>query len=340
MADSTQEQQKWYAMTPEEVARQLKVDPAKGLSTAEAQQRLTQYGPNELAAGKKESGLQAFLRQYKDLMQIILLVAAAVSLIVTREWGTTIVLVLLTVFNAVLGLRGEAKAEASIAELTKMMKNIARVRRDGQAVEIEAEGLVPGDIVLVEAGNRVPADGRLFVAATLEIEEAALTGESVASPKDAETIEKQEVPLGDQHNMAFMNTSVTRGRGEFIVTATGMATQMGNIADLLNKTEADKTPLQKQLDRLTIIIASLAGVAFILMIILGLAERAAVRPDLHRRRRAGDFGHPDRPAGRRDDPVLHGHAHPGRPRALSSSGCRRSRRWARCRRSAPTRPAR
>ena len=198
-------------MTPEEAAGQLKVDPAKGLSTAEAQQRLTQYGPNELAAGKKESGLQAFLRQYKDLMQVILLVAAAVSLIVTREWGTTIVLVLLTVFNAVLGLRGEAKAEASIAELTKMMKNIARVRRDGQAVEIEAEGLAPGDIVLVEAGNRVPADGRLFVAATLEIEEAALTGESVASPKDAETIEKQEVPLGDQHNMAFMNTSVSAG---------------------------------------------------------------------------------------------------------------------------------
>jgi Ca2+-transporting ATPase len=270
MADSTQQQQQWYAMTPEEVAGQLKVDPAKGLSAAEAQQRLQQYGPNELAAGKKESGLQAFLRQYKDLMQIILLVAAVVSVIVTREWGTTIVLVFLTIFNAVLGLRGEAKAEASIAELTKMMKNIARVRRDGQAVEIEAEGLVPGDIVLVEAGNRVPADGRLFVTATLEIEEAALTGESVASPKDEATIEKQEVPLGDQHNMAFMNTSVTRGRGEFMVTATGMATQMGSIADLLNKTEADKTPLQKQLDRLTVIIASLAGLAFILMIILGL----------------------------------------------------------------------
>jgi Ca2+-transporting ATPase len=269
MAESAQEEHKWYAMTPEEAAQQLKVDPAKGLSAAEAQQRLEQYGPNQLAEGKKESGLQAFLRQYKDLMQIILLVAAAVSVLVTREWGTTIVLVLLTVFNAVLGMRGEAKAEASIASLTKMMKNIARVRRDGQAIEIEAEGLVPGDIVLVEAGNRVPADGRLFVAATLEIEEAALTGESVASPKDAATIEKQEVPLGDQHNMAFMNTSVTRGRGEFMVTATGMATEMGNIADLLNKTETDKTPLQKQLDRLTVIIASLAGVAFLLMIFLG-----------------------------------------------------------------------
>ncbi len=150
------------------------------------------------------------------------------------------------------------------------MKNIARVRRDGQAIEIEAEQLVPGDIVLMEAGNRVPADGRLFVTATLEIEEAALTGESVASSKDTDTIDKAEVPLGDRHCMAFMNTSVTRGRGEMIVTTTGMGTEMGHIADLLNKTEADKTPLQKQLDRLTIIIAGLAGVAFILMIIMGL----------------------------------------------------------------------
>jgi Ca2+-transporting ATPase len=263
-------QKNWYVLTAAEVAEELQVDPARGLSTAEAQQRLQQYGPNVLAEGKKETGLQAFLRQYQDLMQIILLVAAAVSYVVTREWGTTIMLVVLTIFNAVLSLRGEAKAEASLAALAQTMKDIARVRRDGQAVEIEANGLVPGDVVLVEAGNRVPADGRLFVTATLEIEEAALTGESVASPKQTEAIEKEEVPLGDQSNMAFMNTSVTRGRGEFIVTATGMATQMGNIADLLNKTVADKTPLQKQLDKLTTIIAGIAGLAFILMVILGL----------------------------------------------------------------------
>jgi Ca2+-transporting ATPase len=262
-------QPKWYSMTPEAVAGQLKVDPAKGLSAAEAQQRLQQYGRNELEAKKKESGWQAFLRQYKDFMQIILLGAAVISVVVTKEWGTTIVLVVLTIFNAVLGLRGESKAEASLAALTKMMKNIARVRRDGQAIEIEAEGLVPGDIVLMEAGNRVPADGRLFVTATLEIEEAALTGESVASPKDTETISKPEVALGDRLCMAFMNTAVTRGRGEMIVTTTGMGTEMGHIADLLNKTESDKTPLQKQLDKLTLIIAGLAGLAFVLMIIMG-----------------------------------------------------------------------
>jgi Ca2+-transporting ATPase len=269
MADTAQAQPNWYSMTPEAVAEQLKVDPAKGLSAAEAAQRLQQYGGNVLAAKKKESGWQAFLRQYRDFMQIILLGAAALSLVL-GEVTTALLLVVLTVFNAVLGLRGESQAEASLAALEKMMKNIARVRRDGQAIEIESEGLVPGDIVLMEAGNRVPADGRLFVAATLEIEEAALTGESVASPKDTAAIDKPEVPLGDRLGMAYMNTAVTRGRGEMIVTTTGMGTEMGHIAELLNKTESDKTPLQKQLDRLTIMIAGLAGIAFVLMVILGL----------------------------------------------------------------------
>ena len=266
----------WFAMPAEDVAKQLQVDPAQGLTAAEAQTRLAKTGRNELAAKKKEPGWQAFLRQYQDFMQIILLGAAAVNLFFTGEWATTIVLVLLTISNAVLGLRGEFKAEASLAALTKMMKNIARVRRDGQAIEIEAEELVPGDIVLMEAGNRVPADGRLFVAATMEIEEAALTGESVATLKDTAPITKPEVPLGDRINMAFMNTAVTRGRGEMIVTTTGMATEMGHIADLLNKTEADKTPLQKQLDRLTLIIAGLAGLAFLAMIVMGLRQGVAL----------------------------------------------------------------
>jgi Ca2+-transporting ATPase len=262
----------WYRLSAEQVANKLDVDYRKGLSTAEAQSRLQKYGPNVLAGKAKETGLQAFLRQYKDFMQILLLAAAVINQIFTGEWGTTLVLVILTVFNAVLGLNQESKAEASLAALEKMMKNIARVRRDGQAVEIDASELVPGDIVLMEAGNRVPADGRLFVTATLEIEEAALTGESVASPKDTDAITKPDVPLGDRHCMGFMNTSVTRGRGEMIVTTTGMGTEMGHIADLLNKTEADKTPLQKQLDRLVVIIAGAAGVTFILMLILGLTQ--------------------------------------------------------------------
>ena len=210
MADTTDNQPKWYTLTPEEAGKQLQVDPAKGLSAAEAQQRLQKYGPNRLAEKKKKSGLQAFLEQYQDLMQFVLLGAAIINQIFTGEWGTTLVLVGLTVFNAILGMRGEAKAEASLAALASSMKSIARVRRDGQAVEVDAEELVPGDIVLMEAGNRVPADGRLFVTANVEIEEAALTGESVASPKDTETIAKADAPLGDRHCMAYMNTSVTR----------------------------------------------------------------------------------------------------------------------------------
>ncbi|MDX1414276.1 MAG: cation-transporting P-type ATPase [Candidatus Promineifilaceae bacterium] len=270
MTDSTDSQAKWYALTTEAVAQQLKVDPAQGLSSAEAQQRLQQYGPNQLAEKKKEPGWRAFLRQYGDLMQIILLVAAVVNQIFTGELSTTLVLLGLTIFNALLGLRGEAKAAASLAALAGTMKSITRVRRDGEAQEIDPAAVVQGDVVLFEAGDVVPADGRLFVTATLEIEEAALTGESVASPKNSEVIDKEEVPLGDRHNMAFMNTSVTRGRGEMMVTTTGMGTEMGHIADLLNKTEADKTPLQKQLDRLTMIIAALAGLAFLIMIILGV----------------------------------------------------------------------
>lgn len=260
----------WYHLSPEEAANRLQVDPTKGLSAVEAGQRLQKYGPNRLAGKKKESGLHAFLRQYRDFMQIILVAAAVISLVFTGELGTSLLLFGLTIFNAVLGLRQESKAEESLATLQKMLKNIARVRRDGQAIEIDAKELVPGDIVLIEAGNRVPADGRLFVAATLEIEEAALTGESTPTLKNTETIEKSDVGIGDRLCIAFMNTSVTRGRGEMIVTGTGMNTEIGHIADLLNKTEADKTPLQKQLDRLTIVIAGIAGLAFVLMVIMGL----------------------------------------------------------------------
>jgi Ca2+-transporting ATPase len=272
MSNQVTQETSWHALSVEAAAQQLQVAPSQGLSSAEATQRLEQYGPNQLSAKKEEPGWQAFLRQYQDFMQIILVGAAVVNQVFTGQWGTTLVLLGLTFLNAVMGLNQEAKAEASLAALQKMMKNIARVRRDGQAVEVDADQLVPGDIVLMEAGNRVPADGRLFVAATLEIEEAALTGESVASPKDTDPIDKPEVPLGDRHCMAYMNTSVTRGRGEMMVTATGMATEMGNIADMLNKTEVDKTPLQKQIDRLTIIIASLAGVTFVIMLILGYLD--------------------------------------------------------------------
>jgi Ca2+-transporting ATPase len=254
------------------VASRLDVDVEQGLSTAEAQSRLESNGPNRLAEGKRESPVEAFLRQYQDFMQLILLGAAVVNQLATQETGTTVVLAGLTVFNAIIGLRQEAKAEESVKALAQMMKTVARVRRDGRAVEIDAEQLVPGDVVLVEAGNRIPADGRICVAATLEIEEAALTGESLPVGKTTEAVLGDEVPLGDRVCMAYMNTSVTRGRGELIVTATGMQTEIGHIADMLANTESSKTPLQKQLDSLSKIIASIAGVALVLVVLLGLAR--------------------------------------------------------------------
>jgi Ca2+-transporting ATPase len=269
---STASGTRWYELSADEVATQLAVDPAQGLSNEEVARRRTEHGRNVLAAKKTESGLEAFLRQYQDLMQIILVGAAVVNQVVTGEVGTTVVLIGLTIFNAVLGLRQEAKAEASLAALEKMLKDIARVRRDGVAVEIDAAELVPGDIVLFEAGNRVPADGRLLVAATLEIEEAALTGESAPVLKDLAPIAGDDVGLGDRICLAFMNTSVTRGRGEMIVTGTGMDTEIGSIATLLNETEADRTPLQKQLDRLTQIIVGIAGIAFVAMVLLGIRD--------------------------------------------------------------------
>jgi Ca2+-transporting ATPase len=262
----------WYARSGSDVAQQLGVDPARGLTAGEAQARIDRYGANRLASAKKESGLQAFLRQYQDFMQIVLLAAAVINQVVTGDTATSAVLAGLTVFNAVIGLRQEAKAEASVQALAKMLKNIARVRRDGQAVEIDAEDLVPGDVVLVEAGNRVPADGRILVAATLEIEEAALTGESLPVSKSIDAVQGLDVPLGDRTCMAYMNSSVTRGRGELVVTSTGMETEIGHIADLLSHTEADKTPLQKQLDGLSKIIATIAGIALVLVVAIGLAR--------------------------------------------------------------------
>ncbi|HKQ01363.1 MAG TPA: cation-transporting P-type ATPase [Actinomycetes bacterium] len=262
----------WHGSDASAVARELGVEPEHGLSVEEARSRLQSQGPNRLTGAKKESGFQAFVRQYRDFMQIILLAAAIINLLVTGDVGTSVVLAGLTVFNAVIGLRQEAKAEESVKALAQMMKTIARVRRDGQAIEVDAEELVPGDVVLMEAGNRVPADGRICVAATLEIEEAALTGESLPVAKGTDPVPGGEVALGDRTCMAYMNTSVTRGRGEMIVTGTGMDTEIGHIANLLATTEADKTPLQKQLDGLSKIIATIAGIALVLVVILGLVR--------------------------------------------------------------------
>jgi Ca2+-transporting ATPase len=258
----------WHTLSIEDASREQGVDTATGLSQTEAERRLKQFGPNAFTAEQKESGIAAFLRQYRDPMQILLLVAAIASFII-QEWSTALLLVVLTLFNALLSLRQEGKAEASVAALQKMMIVKSKVRRGGQVTEIPAEQIVPGDIVLLEAGDRVTADGRIIRAATLEIDESALTGESAPVPKEVAPVDKVDTPLGDRVDMAYMNTEVTRGAGDILVTATGMETEVGHISGLLQTTKIEKTPLTKQLDALTNQIIVIALVALVLFLALG-----------------------------------------------------------------------
>jgi P-type Ca2+ transporter type 2C len=262
----------WHGLTAEEACRRLDVDPAVGLSAAEVTQRRQQYGSNKLAEEAKEPTWKAFLRQYRDLMQLVLLGAAVVSIVAIQDVTTGLVVIGLTVVNALMGLHQEGKAAESVAALRQMLIMTAGVRRDGQLSEVPAEELVPGDIVGFEAGDKVPADGRVLVSATLEIEEAGLTGESTPVAKDIDPVSGTDVPLGDRVDMAYMNSQVTRGRGEMVVTATGMSTEVGHISGMLSGVVQEKTPLTKQLDQLTVIITLMAAAALVLIIILGLAR--------------------------------------------------------------------
>jgi Ca2+-transporting ATPase len=260
----------FHRLTAEEVSAQFGVNEAQGLDAAEVERRRAEYGPNKLAEAEKEPGWKAFLRQYRDLMQIVLVATALISWIAVQEWATGLVILGLTVLNAVLGLNQEGKAAESVAALQKMLLIKANVRRDGQRSSIDAQELVPGDIVMFEAGDKVPADGRLIVAATLEIEEAALTGESTPVLKSTDPVADENAPLGDRLDMAYMNSTVTRGRGEMVVTGTGMNTEVGHISGMLSQVQEEKTPLTRQLDQLTVLITIMAAAALVLVIVFGL----------------------------------------------------------------------
>src|SRR5438094_434962 len=225
-AEAEAEDSTYYELPVEQVAASFDVDPARGLSVPEAAARLDQYGANKFAEAKAEPWWRVFVCQYYDAMQIVLLVAGIASIVPLGQYGTGIMLLLLTVLNAVLGLHQEGKAAAAVAALQKMMIIKAKVHRGGQLAEIPAEQLVPGDVVSIEAGDLVPADGRLLEAATLEVAESALTGESMPVAKGLETVADPETPLGDRTDMVYMNTNVTRGSGRLVVTATGTATEL------------------------------------------------------------------------------------------------------------------
>ena len=264
----------WFSLTPEAAAAQLKVDPAVGLTTAEADARRAQYGTNSFAEAKKASKWQLFVRQYADPMQVVLLIAGIACLFLPGQFGTGVFLILLTMFNAWMAMNQEGKAEASASALQGMMVVKAKVRRDGDLAEIPMDQLVPGDIVNIEAGDLVPADSRILTAATLEIDESALTGESVPTPKQVDAV-AADAALGDRVDMAFMNCQVTRGAGTVLVVTTGMATEVGHISGMLQATAIEKTPLTKQLDALTNQILIIAGVAIVISLALGLYRNIA-----------------------------------------------------------------
>ena len=263
--------ERWYALTPDEVAEKLGVDPATGVAATTATQRLQTDGPNALPAEKTVPGWRRFLDQYAAYMQIILLIAGVLSLAI-GEWSTGAVLLLLTVVNAVVGLRQEGKAESAMNALKSLTRQTARVRRDGVESAIPIEEVVLGDVVLITAGDNVAADGRIIQASALSIDESALTGESTPASKEATTLADEEVGPGDQKNMAFMNTPVTHGSGTMLVTARGADAQVGKIAGMLASATKEKTPLTKQLNTLTLWIGAAALGTMVVMFSLGLSR--------------------------------------------------------------------
>jgi P-type Ca2+ transporter type 2C len=253
----------WHTLTAEQVLEAQEVSAPSGLSSAQARARAERIGPNTLSVARAEPRWHAFVRQYYDPMQIVLLAAGVLSLFPLRQFGTGPLLILLTLANAVLGLQQEGKAEHAVGALQDMMVITARVRRDGQQAEVPSQQLVPGDIVSVEAGDVVPADGRLLQVAMLEVAESELTGESVPVVKGTAPVAESDAPLGERTDMVYMNTSVTRGTGEFVITATGMTTEVGHISGMLQAQATVKTPLTRQLDRLSKQLLLIAGVALI-----------------------------------------------------------------------------
>ena len=242
-----------YQRTQDDILAELN-SSASGLSEEQAEERLERYGENKLAEAKKTTVLQRFFQQLKDPMLLILLAAAAVSAVTNALSGesfTEVFIILVVVLlNAVLGVIQESKAEAAIEALQSMTAAKCKVLRGGELKVIESSRLVPGDVVVLEAGDAVPADGRLLESASLKIEEAALTGESVPVNKAVEVIFDGDVPLGDRRNMCYMGSTVVYGRGRAVVTATGMGTEMGRIAGVLAQTEQEQTPLQRKLSQL------------------------------------------------------------------------------------------
>lgn len=264
-----EEKRNWFALPGKEVMAAIESDLEQGLSSDEAAKRLEQYGPNALKEAPPRSLFAMFMDQIKEPLVLILIVAALVSGFL-GEWADTIVILIIVVLNSVLGVIQENKAEQALKALKAMTKAHVKVLRDGKVTQIEVDGLVPGDVFMLEAGDSIPADARLLEAASLRVNEAALTGESVPVEKDLKVIEEDDPPIGDRKNMVFMGTIVTGGRGKAVVVGTGMDTELGRIAQMLQETPPDPTPLQRQLASLGKTLGIAAGIIVAVVFITGL----------------------------------------------------------------------
>lgn len=257
----------WYKKSKNEILQELDVDEKNGLSSTEALRRLEKYGKNKLETKKKKTLFKQFLSQLKDVMIYILIIAAIISAFL-GEISDALIILLVIIINAVIGVIQESKAEKALDALKELSTPKALVKRDGSLKEILSEDIVPGDILIIDAGRYIPGDLRLIDTANLKIEESAFTGESVPSEKDASFLPNKEIPIGDQNNMAFMSTLATYGRGVGVVVSTGMNTEIGKIAKMIEQEENDETPLQKKLSELGKILGFLAvGICILIFII-------------------------------------------------------------------------
>lgn len=271
----------WHSSSVEEIAKNLKTNINIGLSEEEAQKRFERYGPNNLKEKKKESIFVKFIKQFNDFMIITLIIAAIISAVVSKlngeaDYIDSIIIVAIVIFNAIMGLVQEQKAEKSLEALKKMSAPNAKVRRNGRVQEIDATMVVPGDIVILEAGNYVPADCRLINSYNLKIEESALTGETIPSLKDSSKILKENTAMGDLCNMVFATTIVVNGHGEAIVVETGMNTRVGKIAGMIIEDESPETPIQKKLAEVGKILAIACIIICVLIFVIGIFKKIPI----------------------------------------------------------------
>ncbi|MGH8629932.1 MAG: HAD-IC family P-type ATPase, partial [Burkholderiales bacterium] len=259
----------FHAKPIQEVVGEFQSDPERGLSPEEAQRRLHKFGHNELTEKPRPGFLALLWEQFNNYLVIILIVAALIALAL-GEYVDSIAIMCIVVLNAVIGVIQESKAEQALAALKKMAAPTAQVMRGGHQLTVPGRELVPGDLVILEAGNYMPADMRLVEAVNLKVEEASLTGESVPVEKNATAVLEKEIPLGDRKNSAFMSTMATYGRGKGLVTATGMGTQIGLIAEMIQSYEEEDTPLQRKLQQLGKVLGTICIAICVVVLIYGL----------------------------------------------------------------------